>query len=50
MNTMPKAFDKNAYQKALEYMDTLTAGDSDVIIPADENGREARSARYPQSK
>ena len=45
-DTMPKAFDKNAYRKALEYMDTLTAGDSDVIIPADEDGREARVEKY----
>lgn len=38
--------DSVEYRNALEYMDKLFAGEQNVSIPADEDGRDARAEKY----
>lgn len=34
------------YKKALSFMDTIVADSYNIVVPADEDGREARSEKY----
>lgn len=42
-------FESVKYEKALNFMDTIVADSYNIVVPADEDGREARSEKYMDS-
>lgn len=44
MNTI--TIDSQIFEKTLNFMDTIVADSYNIVIPADEDGREARSEKY----
>lgn len=39
-------FESVKYEKALNFMDTIVADSYNIVVPVDEDGREARSEKY----